>query len=294
MTQSNVNGQRPKVSYVFFGTPELAVKLLETLKTAGLAPILVVTNPDEPRGRKMLPTSPPVKIWAEKNNLPCLQPEKLDDKFVELIKESGADFALVAAYGKILPQTLLDSLPLGFFNVHYSLLPKYRGATPVESAILNGDSETGVSIQKMVFKLDAGDIIANQKVPIEQDETSPELRTRLNQVAAQILVKILPQIAESKITSVKQDENLASSCSKIEKSYGQIDLSDPALTNYRKYRAYFAWPGTFFFTKHNGRDIRVVVKKAELQNGAFVILKVIPEGKKEMSFQDFRKGLRPA
>ncbi len=268
------------VKIAFFGTPELATVLLDSLSKAELMPAAIVTTPDAPKGRKLVMTAPKAKIWAEKNKIPCLQPGKLDEDFIEKMSAENFDIFIVAAYGKIFPEKLIDAAKYGTLNVHYSLLPKYRGASPVESAILNGDAETGVSIQKMRFKLDTGPILAAEKFSIPPDITAPELRDSLNAIAAKILPDVVKNYVSGKITPVPQDEKLASNCEKISKEDGLIDIQGDSTTNYRKFRAYALWPRTYFF--ENG--IRVIISKAKLENGVFKIEKIIKEGKKETSF----------
>ncbi len=273
----------------------MASKTLEILKEAGYIPALVVTSPDRPKGRKMIVAPPPVKIWAEKNGVPCLQPEKPDAEFAEKLSSlaSGGpagpagtwDLFIVVAYGKILPKKILSMPRLGSINIHYSLLPKYRGASPVESAILSGETETGVAIQQMELKMDSGPILAVQKMPIGPDETAPELRERLIKIGGEMLERTLPEIAEGKIKPEPQDESRAVFCGKISKEDGHLDLSDDPVKNYNKFRAYAEWPRTFFF--QDGK--RIVITKAALSDGKFEIQKVIPEGKKEMAYEVFRK-----
>lgn len=276
------------VPFAFFGTPSLAVELLDALKSEGFIPAIIITTPDKPVGRKMLITPPPVKTWAIKNNIEYLQPTSLiDPSFIYKLSTINYQLALVVAYGKILPQNIIDLPKLGTFNIHYSLLPRYRGATPVESAILNGDTETGVSIQKMVFELDAGDVVVSERTEIKPDETAPELRSRLNEIAKCLLTKTVREIISGKINPQKQDPAQATFCHKIKKEDGLIDLLADPKTNYLKYRAYFGWPGTYFFTEKAGKQIRVIIKKASFKDGQFVIERVIPEGKKEIPYLDF-------
>ncbi len=277
------------IKFAFFGTPELTTVILNSLKKENLLPSLVVTTPDKPKGRKLVLTPSPAKVWATENNIPCLQPEKLDEDFVLKMAAEHFDLFVVVAYGKILPERLISAAKYGTVNVHYSLLPKYRGATPVEAAILNGDTETGVSIQKMRFKLDTGPILVSEKVGVSAGVTARELRDTLNEKAAAILSSVIRDFVAGKIIPAAQDETQAMSCGKIKKEDGLIDLSGDAVMNYRKYRAYFDWPRTYFF--ENGA--RVIISKAKFENGVFVIEKVIPEGKKEMLFSDFfsRKNL---
>ena len=187
---------------------------------------------------------------------------------------------------------MIDIPKYGIFNIHYSLLPKYRGATPVESAILNGDKETGVTIQKMVFELDAGPIVAEEKIDIGENETSPELRNRLNDVGKKMLIETIPKIIDGTAVYREQNHAEATRTKKINKEDGLIDTNDPPEKNYRKYLAYFGWPGIYFFAKRRGGDfVRVTVKNALFLNGTFVIKRVLPEGKKEMDYRDFLRGL---
>ena len=274
------NNIKKKLNFVFWGTPDVASETLEILKKNGYLPSLIVTSPDKPQGRKMLVTPPPVKIWAEKNKIPYIQPKKLVE--LENIFTTSSDLFIVVAYGKIMPKSILNIPQLGSINVHYSLLPKYRGASPVENAILNGDTETGVTIQKMAYKMDVGDIITQENINIMPDETAPELRKRLIKLGGELLVNTLPKFIKGEITAMPQDEKLATNCHKIKKEDGLIDLEDNALKNYNKFRAYAFWPRTFFFK--NGK--RIIITQAKLENEKFVIERVIPENGKEMDYKN--------
>jgi methionyl-tRNA formyltransferase len=264
-----------KLNFVFFGTPDVASRTLEILKENSYIPSLIVTAPDKPQGRKMLITPPPAKVWAMENNVPFVQPENIKEISIE------SDLFIVVAYGKILPEELINSPKLGSINIHYSLLPRYRGASPVESAILNGDEETGISIQKMQFKMDSGPIIAQEKVTILPDEKAGELRERLIKIGGELLVKTLPDFVDGKISEIPQDENEAKFCKKIKKEDGLIDLNDEGVRNYNKFRAYATWPRTFFFKEGK----RIIITDAKLENGEFKILKIIPEGGKEINYK---------
>ena len=265
------------MKFVFFGTPDVASETLEILKQAGYLPTLIVTAPDRPAGRKMLLTPPPVKTWAIENNIPYIQPEDIKDLVVGL---PSVDLFIVVAYGKIMPENLIKLPRLGSINIHYSLLPKYRGASPVESAILNGDNESGVSIQQMEFKMDTGPILAVEKTPIGESETAPELRARLIKIGGEILVKILPDFVQGKINPSPQDDSQATKCKKMTKEDGLINLEEDGVKNYNKFRAYAKWPRTFFFEN----DKRVIITDATLENNKFIIKKVIPEGGKEIIY----------
>ena len=283
-----------KNSFAFFGTPDVAVKTLDILFTHGFVPTIIVTSPDRPSGRGLTLTPPPVKVWAQEHTIPCLQPEIIDSEFIATLQSYNFNLSIVVAYGKILPQELIDLPEKGTLNIHYSLLPRYRGASPVESAILNGDTETGVTIQQMVFKLDAGNIIAQESTPIGNDETTPELRDRLIVIGGELLANVLPSVWNGVATNTVQDETLVTRSRKMTKESGLIDLSDDSKTNYNKYRAYKLWPRTYFFSEKNGlptgqagKQTRVVITKASLVNNVFTPLLVIPEGKKEIKYEDF-------
>lgn len=271
--------------FIFFGTPEVSSETLEILKKGGYLPSLIITSPDKPFGRGLQMTPSPTKVFAIENNIPYLTPEKLNDEIYEQLKNKNADLFIVVAYGKILPERFINLPKIYTINIHYSLLPKYRGASPVESAILNGDKETGISIQKMNFKMDTGPILIEEKVKIQDDEKAFQLKERLIEIGGNLLVENLPSIFENKLEMKEQNENQATYCGKISKEDGLIDLNTDSTVNYNKFRAYYTWPKTYFFVN----DKRVIIKDAILENNKFIIRKVIPEGKKEISYEDFLK-----
>jgi len=280
--------EKEKLNFAFWGTPDVASKTLEILKENGYLPSIIITSPDKPRGRKMIITPPPVKVWAEENGIPYLQPEKINQEFIDKLSQSPVrpvtdhrsdrcQLFVVVAYGKILSEELIKMPKLGTINIHYSLLPKYRGASPVEACLLNGETETGVSIQQMEYKLDSGPILAEEKVNIDINDTKDILREKLIKVGGDLLCKILPDIIEQKIEGKIQNEDKATFCKKIKKEDGEIDPNGNAKENWNKYRAYFGWPGVYFFK--DGKRIKIT--KAKYENNSFVIERVIPEGKKE-------------
>lgn len=268
----------PNTKIIFFGTPSVSADVLEALVKNGLEVSLIVTNEDKPIGRKHLITPPPVKVVAEKYNIPFIQPKKLSE-----VDWSRFDLAqsvgIVVAYGKIIPESVINLFPNGLLNIHYSLLPKWRGASPVESSILSGDAITGVSIQKLIFKLDAGAVIAEEKVEIDNAITTPELKNKLTDAGIKLLLETLPKYLAGEITPREQDENLATHCKKIEKADGEIKESDSDIEKWRKYRAYFGWPGTFYFDSAGKRN---KITLADFKNEKFIIKKIIPEGKTEV------------
>lgn len=275
----------PSNNFVYFGTPSVASETLAILIEHGFTPSLVVTSPDAPRGRGLVLTPSPVKVLAREKSIPVITPEKLDDSTMQEISAEGCSYALCVAYGKIFPEALIASFPKGVLNVHYSLLPKYRGATPLEAALLAGDDATGVTIQRMVKALDAGDIIAQESISIAPDETARELRPRLIALGADLLVKTLPAYLEGEITPIAQNASEATHSGKLKKEDGLLDLSDPAETNWNKYRAYADTVGTYFFS--NEKRIKII--SASYRRNVFAPERVVPEGKSEMSFTDFLK-----
>ena len=277
--------QGPIRPFAYFGTPEVARDTLEALLEQGYIPSLVVTAPDAPKGRGLALTPSPVKTLSLERGIPVITPEKLDDKAIDEIKVSGCEYAVVVAYGKIFPEPLINSFPQGVLNVHYSLLPKYRGATPLETALLSGEITTGVTVQKMVRELDAGDIIAQEATDIAAEETARELRPRLISLGAKLLVETLPAYLENKIAPIPQDASQATFSHKIKKEDGLLDLAAPAQENWNKYRAYADSIGTYFFDPPAGGGKRMKITKASFKDGIFVIERVIPEGKREIDYK---------
>lgn len=281
-----------KLSFAFWGTPDVAADTLDILFTQGYIPSVIITAPDRPQGRGLTLTPPPVKAWALAHNVPFLQPEKLTGEFLSELSTFDFQLSIVVAYGKILSQQIIDLPPKGTINIHYSLLPKYRGASPVESAVLHGDTETGIAIQQMALGLDTGDILVEEKVSIDPEETAPALRKRLIKIGAELLVKNLPDIIAGSIVPQQQSTSGISTCGKIKKEDGLINLSDDAQKNYNKYRAYYGWPGIFFFvgSPEDGKyGKRIKITEAVFENNTFTPTKVIPEGKKEILFEEFKK-----
>lgn len=274
-------------NFIFFGTPYVGRDTLARLVERGFVPSLVVTSPDARQGRGMTLTPSDTKRWALEHGLEVITPERLDSAVREQLKSVGASYAIVVAYGKILPQSVIDLFPKGVLNVHYSLLPKYRGASPVEGALLAGETSTGVTIQKMVYELDAGDVIAQKEVEILPTETTRELRPRLVALGADLLADTLSAYLVGEIVGVPQDTALVTHSGKIRKESGLLDLAGDAQENWNKYRAYAESPGTYFFHERDGKQIRVKIKTARFENGHFIPDRVVPEGKKEMAYADF-------
>lgn len=266
----------------FFGTPEYAVQTLEILTKAGFEVAFVVTQPDRPKGRKMLLTPPPAKSWALSKNISIFQPEKLrDENFTSELKKFECDVFIVIAYGKIIPDEILNIPKAKSLNIHGSLLPKYRGSCPIETAILEDDRKTGVTIIRMDKEMDHGPIVAMREVHMENwPPKADELGKKIVETGANLLVEILPDWAEGKIDEIPQDERLATYTKMIKKEDGLIDLNDDAYKNYLKIQAYDGWPSAYFFKE----GIRMKVTQASFVDGKLVIEKVIPEGKSEISY----------
>lgn len=273
--------------FVYFGTPYVARDTLAYLVEHGYTPSLVVSTPDALRGRGMVQQPSETKAWSLEKKIPVITPEKLDPNALQEIIKANAAYAIVVAYGKILPLPMFEMFPNGIINIHYSLLPKYRGASPVESALLASETVTGVTIQKMAHALDAGDILATREVEIAPTETTRELRPRLIQEGAALLVDILPAFEEGTLSATPQNHSEATFAKKITKEEGLLDLQGDARTNWNKYRAYAESPGTYFFADKGDKKVRVKIKTATFENGVFTPDRIVPEGKKEMSFEDF-------
>jgi methionyl-tRNA formyltransferase len=280
------------VPFAFFGTPYVARDTLASLLAAGYRPEVVITSPDAPRGRGLSVEPCATKEFALAEGIPVLTPVVLDAEFLSSLAPYGCRYAIVVAYGKLLPQAAIDAFPLGILNVHYSLLPKYRGAAPVEAALRAGDTETGVTIQRMVLKMDAGDILSQERTQIEPDETARELRPRLIALGSEVLIRTLPHFTHDTAASIPQDPAFATHAPKIRKDERLLILSNqtPSLAreNWNTYRAYAEPPGTYFFAtkkgQQNGQRLRVKIAEATYEDGIFHVSRIVPEGKPPQPF----------
>ncbi len=234
---------------IFMGTPELAaVSLQALLHEPAFHVVAVATQPDRPKGRELKLQPSPVKQIAMRAGLPVLQPEKArDENFIAELRRLEPDLIAVAAFGQILPKSILELPRFGCLNVHTSLLPKYRGAAPVQWAILNNEAETGVTIMKMDAGLDTGDILAQRATPIRPDDNAETLHDRLAHIGAELLVQTVQDYVTGKIQPHPQDSALATHVPKIKKTDGQIDWRLPATTIWNRVRAFTPWPGAFTF-----------------------------------------------
>jgi len=224
------------------GTPDYAKVILERLiQTSGINVVAVYTQPDKPVGRKKVMTPPEVKVLAEENSIDVYQPSRLRDaNTVEELLKIETDYIIVAAYGQILPREILDHAPC--INLHASILPQYRGASPIQQTLLNGDKQTGVTAMFMEEGLDTGDIIKIETIDVSDDEMVESLFNRLTDVAADLTIDVLQNYAS--FTAVPQDDSLSTHCSKITKADGEVEFLN-AVTLYNKYRAFTPWPGIY-------------------------------------------------
>jgi len=300
--------------YIFFGSSEFAQIVLQKLLQSKMEPLLVVTQPPKPKGRKQLLSPTPVQNIAEQFNISFLTPSNLNEEnFLQTIQNLKPDFILLTAYGKIIPQTLLKLPPKGFINLHPSLLPRWRGATPIQSTILNGDEETGVTLFLMDEQIDHGPIISNSKLKIQNSKlTYEELSKELALLGAKLIIETLPQWLDNKIKPTPQNENLATYCHKITKEDEKINWHDDALNIDRKVRALNPNPGTYTIIKNKiikiisgepllnennnnyqiGEIFQTPNKKIAVKclKNSYQINILKPEGKKEMSSTDFLRG----
>lgn len=214
---------------VYAGTPDFAVAPLKNIIENGYEVACVVTQIDKPQGRKGILTPPPVKTAAEELGLPVFQPVKLKEE-LEALKTFGGDLLVTCAYGQILTQDVLDAFPLGVWNIHAGLLPKYRGASPIQSCIVNGETETGVSIMKTELGLDSGDVLCVDKTPITETETAGELSARLSKIGAESIVKALKMLESGEYTLVPQATDGVQVFRKIQKEHAKLDFSQPVQT----------------------------------------------------------------
>ena len=285
------------LNIAFFGTPELAKIVLEELAQAGIVPSLVITNPDAPVGRKAIMTAPPAKVWSIENGVTVIQPASLRDATLlpELTSQPW-DLFIVAAYGKLIPQWLLDIPRHGTLNVHPSLLPKLRGASPIRSAILQNMRHTGVTIMQLDNELDHGPIVAQMKTDIPAEHWPVPGRVLEEGMAHQggaLLASVIPNYIASNLTPTPQDHSQATFCTKIEKSMGELTINPSELPTgtdaYQlllKIRAFDGWPETFF--RHEGK--RIKIKHANLAaDGTLLITRIVPEGKNETDWSNYFK-----
>lgn len=296
---------------VFMGTPDFAVPCLERLISDGHEIIAVVTQPDRPQSRGMKMTASPVKECALKYNIPVYQPEKIkkDREFIEKYKEMNPELAVVVAFGQILSKELLDIPQKGNINVHGSLLPKYRGAAPIQWSVINGDKQTGVTTMFMDEGMDTGDMLLKEVVEIGAEETAGELFDRLSVLGAEVLSKTIDKLQDGTLTREKQNHDEATHVSMISKDLGKLDFNKTSKELDCLIRGVNPWPGAYF--EINGKKIKVHKAKVSEQTGnagdiiesdakkgliiatkdsSIELVEIQPEGKRRMTAKEYLIG----
>jgi methionyl-tRNA formyltransferase len=295
----------------YFGTPEFAVPGLEALLASRHAVVVLISQPDRPKGRghKLQPT--PTKLVAEAAGIPVLQPTRLKDPaFHDALRALQLDLGVVAAYGRLIPDTVLQIPRLGMINIHASLLPRYRGAAPIHRAVIGGERETGVSIMRVVTALDAGPVFDVVRRPIGADETTPEVERDLAQMGAALAVQVVDRLAEGTARETPQDDALATYAAKIERTEGLIDWTLPALRIHNLVRGLQPWPlvrarvgdlpcrilrtaVTADETTATGGTVVEADRELAVAGGDGRVLKILqlqPEGRRAMAAREFLAG----
>jgi len=247
-----------KIKIIFIGTDDIGVQLLEALfKDERFEVALAVTQTDKPSGRKMLLSASPIKLKAIDLGIEVFQPENINEQdSIKKIKKLHPDMIVLMAYGQILKSDILESPEYGCINVHASILPKHRGASPIQQALLHHDRETGISIMKMAEKMDAGPVYVTSKIAIFDYDNAITLHEKIAKLTANLVPEVLSEIAKDGLTPRHQDHSKATYCQKIHKTDGNIDWSEPADTIYSKTRAFAGWPGTYTFW--NGKRLKIL------------------------------------
>ncbi len=298
---------------LYMGTPDFAVAALESLIAAGHEIVAVVTQPDKPKGRSAELVFSPVKECALRHNLPVMQPVRIKrPEAIEELKKYEADVYVVAAFGQILSQEILDMPKYGCINIHASLLPRFRGSSPIQHAIIEGDAKSGVTIMKMDIGVDTGDMLYKKEVAIEDTDTYETLHDKLMVVGGEAIVEYFELFEQGKITPIKQDDSLSTHAPMIEKNMGKLDFTKSAVTLDRLIRGLTPWPSAF--TYYNGKQLKIwkaeafdektekapgTIAKVEKDavyvatgEGLLRITELQLEGKKRMSAHDFLLGVK--
>lgn len=298
---------------IFMGTPDFSVPCLEALINSDNEVVGVFTQPDKPKGRGYELTPPPVKVCALNNNLPVFQPASMrNGEALEIINSLNADLIIVVAFGKILPKEILESVKYGCINIHASLLPKLRGAAPIQWSILNGEKETGVTSMQMDVGLDTGDMLIKKAVAIDENITAEELFDKLSVMGAEVLIETIEALKNNELKPEKQDDTLSNYAPIITKELCPIDFTKSAQEVHNKVRGLYSWP--IATTVINGKKFKIHKSKILAENfvgnpGEIVdnnnrlvimcgdgicveILEIQAEGKKKMDTQSFLRGQR--
>jgi len=301
------------LNLVFCGTPQFAVPTLEKLVEAGFAVRLALTQPDRPKGRGLELVASPVKQAAVRLGVSLYQPEKIknNEELRARLREINPDAIIVVGYGRIIPKWMLDLPRFGNINLHASLLPRYRGAAPIQWAIANGESVTGVTTMRIDEGLDTGDILLQQELGIADDDTAETLSPKLAEIGAELMIETLRGIAAGTIKSRSQDNAAATLAPILTKEEGRLDFSRSAQETYNRFRGFQPWPGAFTTFRGKGLNVTLMKPASELvplgtllvrgnrllagcgNDSAVELLELQPEGKRRMPASDFIHGYRP-
>ena len=301
--------EKNNLKLVFMGTPNISAYVFEKMIEAGYHFVGLVAQPDHPVGRKGIIEKVPTKVIAEKYNIPVFQPVKIRDDY-SFIDEIEPDLVITLAYGQIVPQGFLDKIPMGCLNLHGSLLPKYRGASPIQTALINGETVTGVTLMKMVKAMDAGRMYAKKEVEIEEDDNATSLFNKIKIAASELVLEALPKYINGELKGEEQDESLVSFCSTIKPEQEKLDLSLSAKQIVGWIKGLSEEPGAYLYLNNNklkiykakvvnnlvDHEIGEIVQADknglafQAKNGQIAVLELQKEGKKRMDYRSFING----
>lgn len=279
------------IQFIFFGSSQFSTYVLKVLESKSFLPSLIVTSPDKPQGRKMLPKPNPVKEWAQLKNIKILEITNFKDpKTLEVLKKAEADLFIVASFGLIIPELIINLPPHKTLNVHPSLLPIFRGPSPIQNTILN-DVKAGVSIMRINERVDQGPILTQKEITLNEDSISyTELEKILGYEGGKLLAETLIPWIKGEIEEKPQDDSLATYSKKINKEDGNIENDHPTMA-LRKIRAFEVWPRTFInYRRKDGSLERVIILSAHIEDDQIIYDRIIPAGKKEMKWSDYILG----
>jgi len=304
-----------KQKIIFMGTPKIAEEVLSKLINSEYRPELVITQKDKPVGRKQDVLASPAKLLAEKNNIETFTPDSLkEESVVKKIKDFNPDVIIVVAYGKIIPQSIIDIPKFGVLNIHASLLPKYRGASPIQHAILSGDKITGVTLMQIDEKMDHGPMLAKKEVEISDIDTTETLSEKLSEAGSYLLLEVLPDLFLGKIKPKEQEHEKATLAKILKKEDGEVKEEQTAKEIERMSRAFYPWPGIYLNLKLKDKELKLKLTKIALaecedkkdklylnkdkklilntKDGCLELIEVQPESKNKMSGEAFYQGYR--
>jgi methionyl-tRNA formyltransferase len=287
------------IKYIFFGSGPLAESALYSLYKNNIIPSIVVTSPNKRTGRDLILQRNIISIWCESKNINCWQPETLKNLDINSspIGKEKFDVGIIVSYPKILKKEIIDLPKSGCLNIHPSLLPKYRGPSPIQTALLNGEEKIGISIMKLDEEVDHGAILIQTEMEIKEEDTNEKVERKAGDFGGEMLAQILDHYIDGSLKLIDQDHSKATHTRKFEKKEGKIKLDDAAESVQNKFKALLPHIPIFFFIKHKDKKLRIKVNDIELTRNLAknklakdIIKKVTPEGKSEMSFSEFEKG----